>query len=278
MKKTIYPIAVLAISILAACGGGGGDGGDGGSNTVAGTTPPATTPPAETTPPAATTPPASANTGSVSASFVRSSAARYMLLGIGSQSFGVLNDSVQDGTGAMTTLNANVLSGTTAVKEISGNANVAQGRWSMGTVTKSSGAETLTGTGNAAYHYVAYNTSAAYPTSGTASCDAGNFTAPNYIGGSASTTTLGATTGNAAITFGTAGATVSGALNTSAGGSSGVASLNVTVPTPTSLSFAGSTPVGVGADGTNGYLVLAGYTVTLSNGSKYQGIASFRCK
>lgn len=278
MKKTIYPIAVLTACLVAACGGGGGSG-SGGTITPASTTSPATPTPT----------PTSMNSGAVSASYVRSNLARYIFLGAGQQLFGSLTTSFQDATGAMTTLNSNVLSGITSVQQISGNANVAQGRWAMGTVTKTSGAETLTSQNSAAYQYVAYNNVATFPTSGAASCDAGQFTAINYVGGTSGTANLGTSTGtgtgNAAIAFGPGGATVSGTFNGSAGGAIGSINIGTTLASTTSLGITGSflsngpgAAIGIGTDGTNAYVVVAGYGVMLTNGARYQGVATFHCK
>jgi len=186
----------------------------------------------------------------------------------------------------MTTLDETVLSGTTSVKEISGDANLAQGRWAMGTVTWPSVSVVLSGTTNAAYHYVVFNTLTAFPTSGTASCDGGNFTAPSYVaGGPAGVVNYGTTTGNATIAFGPGGATVKGVLNGSAGGLSGSTNFGATLDTTTSIELSGNFPlsgsgafVGVGTDGGTGYSVVTGYGVALSNGARYQGVASFHCK
>jgi hypothetical protein len=273
MKKITYPIAVLTVCVLTACGGGGGSGGD-------------SSPAGSASPPAAAPPSTSTNTGSVSAAFVRSNNSSYLMLAPSGQSLGELSNGVQDATGAMTTLDETVLSGATSVKEISGDANLAQGRWAMGTVTWPTGSAVLNGTTNASYHYVVYNTLAAFPTSGTASCDTGNFTAPNYVaGGPAGAVNYGTTTGNASIAFGSGGATVNGVLNASAGGATGSTSFNTTLATTTRtgitgqfLSSGAGAAVIVGTDGATGYLVLAGYKVAMPNGALYQGVASFHCK
>lgn len=108
-----------------------------------------------------------------------------MLLGIGSQSFGRLTESEQGESGAMVRLNDTTLSGSSSTREISGDANFALGRSTVGSVTTKSGAETLTGNDNRAYHYVAFNGVDALPASGTASCDAGVFTTPTNTKGPA---------------------------------------------------------------------------------------------
>jgi hypothetical protein len=93
----------------------------------------------------------------------------------------------------MTTLNSNVLSGTSATKDISGDANFAIGRWAAATVITASGADTLTGNDNKAYHYLVFNTLSALPTTGSATCDAGVFTAPTSVSGGAASSTPGTT-------------------------------------------------------------------------------------
>lgn len=269
MKKTICLIAVLTACMVTACG----DSGSGGTSPATMTS--ATTPTTST----------SLGSGSVSASYVPSGLASYIFLGAGQQAFGPLTASIQDATGAMTTINGNVLSDATSVQDISGNAHVAQGRWAMGMVTKISGPEILTGLTSAAYQYVAYNNVAAFPTSGSASCDAGQFTAPNDVGGKSGAAYLGATTGNAAIAFGADGATVSGVFNGSAGGVDGSTRFNTLLATTRSLGITGAffndgsgAAVGIGADGPDAYVVVAGYGVMLANGARYQGVATFHCK
>lgn len=264
---------LVAACFLAACGGGGGDSSAGSS---AGST---------VTPGTTTTPPTT-NTGSVSSRFAAATSARYFLSGVGSQVSGVLNSTVQDTTGAVTKLNDYVLSGTTSVMEIAGSASYAQGRWAAGTVTRPSGSDTLTGTSNAAYHYLAFNNVPVYPTAGSATCDSGAFTAPSYVGGTPGTgSNLGTATGSAALTFGSTGVTVTGALSNVAGGSTGSINFNTLVGSTSGSSITGSyfsggpgAQIAVGADGTAGYTVATGYSVTLANGARYQGVASFRCK
>lgn len=169
-NKILIPalLSLLSLLLLQACGGGGGGG----------AAFPIAPPSAADAPPAP--PPATADSGSVSAPFEPRPGARHMLLGVSSQSFGTLTQSTQAASGAMTKLNDTTLTGATTTKEISGDANFALGRWVAGTVTRSSGAETLTGTDNRAYHYVAFNALPALPTTGSASCDAGVFSGCTY--------------------------------------------------------------------------------------------------
>lgn len=258
--------STILCSVLAACGGGGNDD--------------ASQPEAAAVEPVLVT--AEVNTGSVSAPFVRSASARSMIMGVGSQSFGAMSTSAQEAGGAMTTLGTTVASGTVVTKEISGDANVAQGRWIAGTFTSTSGAVVLTGTDNKAYHYVAFNDLATLPSAGSATCDAGKFTAPGRDSGSA-TANFGTTSGNASIAFGPAGAAVTGSITATAGASVGTTSLNTTLAGATSMSLTGSllnagsgAAVTLGKDGA-GYLLVIGYKTVLANGSKYTGVGYFRC-
>ncbi len=273
MTKTIsLAFSVLSLALLQACGGGG-SGGDSGS-----------TPTGTDTPGTPTTPITSPNTGSVSAPFSRAATARYQLVGPSGQRFGPVDPGVQDASGAMTTLGSNVLSGSTAVKDISGDASYAMGRWTAGTVTTSSGTSTLSGAGNDVYHYLAVNLPTAFPTSGTFTCDAGVFTAPTYASGAGGAAVVGSATGSASLSFGADGATVAGAINVTASGSSGSASLNGSVSGPSSATITGAyfsngagAYVQIGDGGAGSYLVASSFAAVLANGSHYIGVAKFRC-
>ena len=266
MKKPLsFALTALSLTLLQACGGGGGS--DAGNAPAAGGTGAATT----------------TNTGSVTAAFNRGTLARYQLTGVGSQSFGVLSTSAQDTTGALTTINSNVVSGSTSVKEISGDATYAMGRWAAGTVATASGATTLTGTDNRAYHYIAINVPSAFPATGALACSAGAFTTPTYTGGGTAGT-IGTATGSATLIFGAGGATVGGSVNVTAAGNAGSVALSGSIATPTSASTTGayfSNGTGaytqIGDAGSGAYLVASSYAVTLANGSRYIGVAKFRC-
>ena len=274
-NKILLPLSLVLIGMLQACGGGGNNSGFGipaalpNADRSASDKEPAT--------------PASADSGSVSAPFERGATARYQLLGPGSQSFGVLSDSEQSANGAMTKLNSNVLSGNSATKEIAGDANFALGRWAAGTVTRSSGVETLTGTDSRAYHYVAINVLTALPTTGTPTCDAGVFTAPTYIAGSGAQG-AGTASGSASLAFDSNGAAVGGTLTVTADGVSTTVSLNSNLATPTSTPITGAflsagtgAAIQLGASGTDAYVLAVGYAATLPSGARYQGVAKFRC-
>ncbi|MBT2323167.1 hypothetical protein J7E62_12515 [Variovorax paradoxus] len=276
IKNKLLVPSLLSLLLLQACGGGGGGG----------TAFPTAPPPAADAPPADAPPsaPAGGDSGSVSAPFARGASARYQLLGVGSQTFGALSQSEQAPGGAMIRLNDNTLTGASATKEIAGDANFAIGRWTAGTVTRNSGAETLTGTDNRAYHYLAFNALPALPTSGVATCDTGVFTAPTYTGGTAGAAHSGGASGSASLAFDGTGGVVSGTLNISAGGATGTVSLNGTVTSPNNTPITGAflsggsgAAIQLGDHGGGAYVVAAGYAATLSNGARYTGIAKFRC-
>lgn len=278
MRNKLLLPSILSIALLQACGGGGG-GDDGAAAAASADTTSNST--GTTTTAAAST---SANTGSVSAAFVAGSTPRYQLTSVGSQTFGNLNPFVQASSGAMTTLGSTVLSGDSATKEISGDATYAMGRWVAGTVTRTSGAETLTGVDSRSYHYLAVNAPSAFPASGTLTCDAGVFTAPTYASGGSGTGTTGTTSGSASLSFGAGGATVSGSVSVTASGSTGSASLNGTASTVTSTAITGAylsggagSAVQIGDAGGGAYLVAASYAATLASGARYMGVAKFRC-
>lgn len=264
-NKISLVLSVISIALLQACGGGGGDS-DAMTVSSAGN--------------------AGASTGSVSASFNRSATARYHLTGMGSQVFGRLDTSVQETNGAMTTLGSNVLSGSKVVKEVSGDANYALGRWTAGTVTNSSGATTLTGTDGKAYHYIAFNAPSTLPTSGTLTCDAGVFTAPTYTRGGAGTGAFdsGTASGTVTLTFGATGASVGGNIDVTAAGSSGSIVLKASDVTVNGSSISGNylgngagAYLQIGDAGAGAYLVVGSYAVSLANGATYIGAARFRC-
>ena len=277
MKSRIETAMVLlcagAALALQACGGGGG-GGDGGTGN-AGASP--------STGGSGSSP---GNSGSVSAMFKpKAGSARDQLIGVTSQRMGRLDRMEQAASGAVLKLDDAVLSGQTAVQDIRGDASFAMGRWVAGTLTTSSGSETLTGKDNRNYHYVVYNLPDAYPASASLSCDAGTFTAPSRDGGSSSGPLTGSTSGNASLSFAADGATVSGKLTVTAGSGSGSASLNTTgvklgVTSITGGFIGGGGGAGVqvaeGADGT--YQIVGAYRAKTGDGTGYIGVYRFSCK
>lgn len=275
-NKLLFPISLVLVGMLQACGGGGNNGGGVGIPTTA----PSVGNSGSDGQPAA---PTSADSGSVSAPFNRGASARYQLFGPGSQSFGALSDSAQAASGAMTKLNDNVLSGKSATNEIAGDASFALGRWTAGTVTRTSGAETLTGTDARAYHYVAINALTALPTTGTPKCDAGVFTAPTYVAGSGAQG-AGTTSGSATLAFDSQGAAVGGTLTVAVAGATTTVNLNSQVKSPMSTPITGAlfnagtgAAIQLGASGDDAYVLAIGYAATMPSGARFQGVAKFRC-
>lgn len=229
---------------------------------------------------------ANADSGAVSAPFVRGARARYQLLGSVAQSFGLLTRSEQAASGAMTRLDDTTLTGASITKDIAGDASFALGRWVAGTVTRTSGAETLTGADNRAYHYIALNELKALPASGNTTCDAGVFTSPTYVGGgSGGMADSGAATGSATLSFGSEGAAVAGALKVAAGEAAGTVAFDAKVQTPSSMAITGNflsggagTGITLGDHGGGAYAIAVSYAATLASGARYEGIAKFRCK
>lgn len=271
-NKILLSLSLLSLALLQACGGGGNSGG----GAPAGVAPVAQSQPA---------PSAATNSGSVSAAFVRTERARYQLLGAGVQSFGALSASEQAASGAMTRLSDTTLTGQSATREISGDANFALGRWVAGTVTRGSGAETLTGNDNRAYHYIALNALAAMPTPRSTSCDPGVFTVPTYVGGGSGTAADSGSAGGAAtLAFDRDGAVVGGAVTVSVGGAAETVKLDTKVELVTSTSITGrflsggsGAAIALGGHGDKAFVLAAGYAATLPSGARYTGIAKFRC-
>ena len=273
-SKSNLLTCVLLSSTLVACGGGGGDAVAPGTQSVV---------IAASEAAVAVGP----STGSVSAPFVRSASARYIIVyGLSSQTGGSLKNSAQDASGAMTTLNATSLSGGTVVKEISGNASYAQGRWEAGTVTDSNGSKIITGADSTSYQYAAFNDLAARPTSGSAVCDSGSFTAPHRVaGGTPSSAKMAAGAGTASIAFNANSAVITGAITATADGSTGSTAFNTSLESASSTSYTGlflgggtGAAVSLATDGATGYLVVLAYSVKLANGATYLGVANFRCQ
>lgn len=228
---------------------------------------------------------ASADSGAVSAKFARGDRARYQLLGVGVQAFGALSQSEQAASGAMTRLNDNTLTGASTTKEIGGDANFAIGRWTAGTVARSSGAETLTGADNRAYHYLALNELKDLPASGKATCDAGVFTNPTYVsGGNGANPNSGTASGSSSLAFGSDGAAVGGAVKVTVGDAVGTVNFDTRIKSPSSTAITGSflgagagAAITLGDHGGGAYVVALGYAATLPSGARYVGVAKFRC-
>lgn len=271
---------VAAMAALQGCGGGG----HGGADAAGAITPPASNDAVATEVQAQTQAP-TGDDGAVTARFAANENARYMLLAASSQSFGnKLTDSAQADSGAMTRLGANALSGASQTVNIAGDANFALGRWVSGTVTRSSGADTLTGDDAQSYHYVAFNGVAALPASGDVNCAGGVFTEPTYAAGSTTADKKGSASGAASVTFGADGGSVQGSINVTVGGETVSVKLPAAITQASATQFAGSM-LGGGAgtaltlaDAGNGtYALVVAYTAQLQSGARYTGLARLAC-
>lgn len=282
-------VLTLVAASLAACGGG--DASSPADPAVAVNPPVApVTPPVTPVTPPVTPPVAVPDLGAVSAPFAKANVARYMVNSVSGQNSGVLRSVVQDSSGALSEISGIALTGAdAATRNISGDASFAQGRWIKGAVTSSSGNYTFEAV-NASTHYVVYNALAALPASGTVSCDAGVFTAPNYTGGLSGwqTTYFGTASGSGSgsMAFDASGVKVNVTIDTQAGGSSGqLKGSTVFSPSmPDAMAFTGmylasgnGMQLMLGDGGPGRYLLVVGYKTTLANGANYQGVATFRC-
>jgi hypothetical protein len=210
-----------------------------------------------------------------------------MLFGVGSQSVGHFTAFTQQTNGAVTTIDSVSLGAPATVRDISGDATYAMGRWAAGTVSGLTSPVTLTESGNAAYHYVIFNAPASMPASGTLSCDAGTFTTPTWMGGTSvsAADNFGHVTGTAQLSFSSNGATVQVALNVANSANSGTNNFSTTISPTSASAFAGhgigagqpGAFVGLSASGT-AYDVVGGYMANTSNNAQYTGTFRFHCK
>lgn len=275
MTKSRTLLALLFSSAaLAACGGGGGSGEEASAAVPA----PAPAPAVVAAPAPAPAPAAPA----VSAPYAPGATPAYLMLSVGGQSFGQVKTHVQQADGAVTAINDISLTGVPVVADVSGDASFAMGRWAGGTVNTSTGTQSFTA--NSAWHYLAYNVPVAFPVSATTlSCEAGNFTSPNYVGGTSSSVNFGHTTGSATLAFAGGQANVGVTLVVEAG--SNVTKAVTTTVTRGSTSVAGggigagldSVYVTIGDGGNGAFTVQGGYELKLLNGARYAGVYRFRC-
>lgn len=209
-----------------------------------------------------------------------------MVTSSASQSAGNPSPFTQTSNGAVTVLGRYALTGASAAtQEISGNANYAQGRWSDGSLTSSSGDYPLGGATSNSYHYVVFNTLASMPINGSLTCDAGKFTKPTYAGGGTAANFVGTSTGTAAVTVDGNGAHVSLGITTTGNGSTATANLQGTVKTVDSTYFAGTVGglgtggmVTIGDAGNGAIFVVASYGVAMGNSNVFRGVATFTCR
>lgn len=280
MNKIILASAIAATLALGACGGGGsGDNASQGASESGETSP------------EASAPASSPVTGSVSAPFKAGARPGFFLTGLTVQSSGNPGEFVQQDSGAVTSVGSYSLVGDAAVRDISGDASFAMGRWAAGTMTSSSSSQTLSESSNAASHYLMINRSAGtLPTSGTLACDAGVFTTPSAIGSGGSAlgaeNFFGTSTGSATLTFTPDNAQLAATVLTKNTNSSGTGNFSAKLTSPTSIQFSGQS-IGLGAtsaflglgDGSDGsYLIGGSYIVKLASGVGYTGVFKFTCK
>ena len=298
MKTALLIISAASLLLLQACGGGGGDdsntsasNGSSGSNTSTNT-------PGGSGGNTGTGSNSGSNTGtggsgssstdqgSVSAPFARGDASDYILVNPLGQSFGVLSSSQQDAAGVMTQLSSNQLSGNYAAQDIAGDTSFAVGRWVKGTVTTSTGTDTLTGTDGRAYHYLAYQVVSALPSNATLHCVGGNYTTPTYTGGGSNAALTGSSvTGTTDITFSNGSGVFSGSLTVNANGeTANLAFPSTPLTSPSQTDFSGqylSSGAGMGvqlADADNGAYALAiqGAAV-MPSGARYISVGRMNC-
>jgi hypothetical protein len=210
-----------------------------------------------------------------------------MFFGVGSQSIGHFSGFTQQTNGAVTMLDGVSLGAPMTVRDISGDATYAMGRWAAGAVTGLTSPVTLTESSNAAFHYVVFNAPASMPTSGTLSCDTGTFTTPSWVGGTnvASADNLGRVTGTAQLSFSGNGAAVQLVLNVANSAGSGANNFSTTIAPGASSAFAGHSIgtaqpgafVALSASGA-AYDVVGGYMANTSNSAQYTGTFRFHCK
>jgi len=279
-------LAVVSAFTLAACGGGGGNNSAPAASANASPAPASNPAPANNPAPAENK---TSNSGSVDAAFVAKATARYMIASSTLQSAGNPSPFTQGSDGAVTVLGGYSLTGTpTAIQEISGNANYAQGRWNAGSATSSSGSFPLGGVTNESYHYVVFNKLASMPVNGTMTCDAGKFTKPTYAGGGTvvlqPANFVGTSTGTAAVVVDGNGAHVSLSITSTGNGLTGTANLQGTVASVDSSYISGGLGglgtggmVTIGDAGNGAVFVVASYGVALGNSNVFRGVATFTC-
>jgi hypothetical protein len=275
MMKTIQRsgrravMASLFAALLAACGGGAGS-------------------PATAEPPAPPPPPPSGG-GDVPAAlaFVPGTSPRFMLIGLSSQSFGVLGSFTQRNDGAMTALAANTLSGAPVeIRDIGSDPSRAVGRWTQGTVTAGLNSRTLTGgDSNDVFHYQVYNLPAELPTTGNVVCAEGVFSTPTFVGSGPGSILAATAAGSATFTPGANGVAIRLTINLEANGGTGTAVFDATLESPSTTALGGdafgtgqSSIIGVGDGGNGSFLVVAAYSAVVDGGVVYQGVGSLRCK
>lgn len=266
MSKHIHiSLSVLLLSLLQACGGDSDKG-------------PKPAPPA-TAGPAATNSAAS-NVGTFSAKFVPTEQKRSILLSTSSQSMSA-GELDQTDTGAILRIGSTTLSGSPKTVDIAGDTHFALGRWVKGTVTSSTGADTLTGEDFGSYHYLAYNALKELPTSGKFECTTVAATGPTT---GSSVAKVGSASGTASVSFDSSGAAVQGKMKVGTAGESAEVDLSTHIRKAGSMSvigqYFGSGPgaaITLAAQGSSDPALSLGYRARMADGSLYIGVARLTC-
>lgn len=266
MRKHIHlPPSVLILALLQACGGGDDGDGEPAASTAVGRGASGT---------------AASNAGAFSAKSVPTGQKRSILLSLSLQSVSPENLEQAD-DGAIVRIGSTTFSGSPKTVDIAGDVHFALGRWLKGTVTGSTGADTLTGEDFRSYHYLAYNALKELPTSGTHECTMVAGTAPTTNSSAAS---LGSASGSASVAFDANGAAVQGKMQVRAAGESTEVDLATHIKNAGQISlrgpFFGSGPgaaITLAAQGSADPALSVGYRAQMPGGALYLGVARFNC-
>lgn len=210
--------------------------------------------------------------------------ARYLLLGIGLQSTGVLEAITQQPIGGVVAMNGQTLTGADlSVVDISGDETYAQGRWAKGTAVAGGKTTSLGTSRNDAYHYVVYLEPTHFPTSGTRQCDAGTFTRPNVVNNPWAPD-FGVANGSATLRFDEEGAVVDVSITATAGDRTGTVSttgrklgMGVSAITGNFFNQGDGMMLTLGDSGNSEFRIIVAYEVTAGGDAAYRGIATFLC-
>lgn len=224
--------------------------------------------------------------GTVGALFQTDASSRFFILGNDINEANLLElGMTQSADGGVVRMdNLSLVGDDAKVESISGDASFAMGRWALGIFRLFSFDQPIAA-GSTGYHYIVFNGVAAFPGSGSYTCDAGTFTAPSRMSGSGQPT--GVASGTASLSFAPAGAIVQSTIQVRANGFVGTQSFS-TADTPLETpdhylktsGFVDSSGNGllltVGAAPGNAMRVVVPYQVPV-RGIGYRGIATFVC-
>ncbi|MFX1682680.1 hypothetical protein PV762_25985 [Mitsuaria sp. CC2] len=282
-------VALPLVAALAACGGGNDDSpttaaplSEGGTGKVGA----AADGRAIATAQASATAASDAAAAAVGAPFQTDASSRFFILGNDINEANLVEFGItQRADGAVVRMdNLSLIGDDAAVESIAGDASFAMGRWALGIFRLFSFDQPITA-GSTGYHYIVFNGVAAFPGSGSYTCDTGTFTAPSRLSGSGQLT--GVASGTASLSFAPAGAIVQSTIQVRANGFLGTQSFS-TADTPLETpdhylktpGFVDSSGNGllltVGAAPGNAMRVVVPYQVPV-RGIGYRGIATFVC-